>query len=67
MYRYWYDSQTGEILYRTMAAGSMKYDMPYFDHEKNGWNFSNYRVDLETGKLVETENPNGQGIPRHQL
>ena len=67
MYRYWYDEHTGEILYRTMTAGSMKYDLPYFDHAEKGWVFSNYRVDLETGKLVEAENPNGQGTPRHQL
>lgn len=60
--RYWYDEQTGEILHRTDPKGSLKFDMPYFDKDEQGWNWSNWQMNIETKKLEPRENPIGQGV-----
>lgn len=60
--RYWYDPTTGEILHRTLAKGNKKFDLPYFDRNEKGWNWSNYKIDIDTGEIVECENLNGQGV-----
>ena len=62
--KYWYDPETGEILHRTDANGLKTFNIPYFERESVGFNWSNYRVDIPTGKLVEVENTRGQGTPR---
>lgn len=65
--RYWYDPNTGEILRRTLANGHKKFDLPYFDRDEKGWVWSNYKVDIASGEIVPTDNPNGQGVdPRPQ-
>lgn len=65
--RYWYDPTTGEILRRTLARGTKKFDLPYFDRAEQGWNWSEWRVDVNTLELVPSENPQGQGVdPRAQ-
>ena len=60
--KYWYDATTGEILHRTDTNGLKTFDMPYFEHESVGFNWSNYCIDITTGKLVEQENTVGQGV-----
>ena len=68
IYRYWYDAETGIIDYRTPVTTQKQHDMPYFDKEGEVWNFSNWRIDVETGDLVPYDNPQGQGIdPRRPL
>lgn len=61
MNRYWYDRQTGKILHRTLAKSENKFDLPYFDRDEQGFVWSNYKVDLNTGELIEDPDPNGQG------
>ena len=60
--RYWYDPNTGEIQRRTLAKGTKKFNLPYFDRAEPGWNWSDFRVDVETGKIIPKDNPLGQGI-----
>lgn len=60
MYRYWYDEETGEIYYRTLAQGFKKYDLPYFD-SATGIDWSFKKVDVSTGKLIDRESPYQKG------
>lgn len=66
MNRYWYDPDTGLIIHRTLAKNGMVFNLPYFDKDITGFNWSSYKVDIETGEIVPIENTYGSGIPRHQ-
>ena len=60
--KYWYDETTGEILHRTDANGTKTFNRPHFERESVGFNWSDWRVDITTGALVEQENTLGQGV-----
>lgn len=60
--RYWYDKTTGEILHRTEPKGTMKFDMPYFDKESQGFSWSNFKVNVETKELIYLGIPEGAGV-----
>jgi len=60
--RYWYDENTGEIIYRTDPKGSITFDMPYFEKETEGFLWNNFKVDLETKELIDLGPPQGTGV-----
>ena len=60
--RYWYNENTGEIIYRTDPKGSITFDMPYFDRDEQGWPWNNFKVNVETKKLIEVGTPEGTGV-----
>lgn len=60
--KYWYDPVTGDILHRTDSRGLQKFNLPYFEKSEPGWNWSNWRVDIATGGLIERPNPHGNGV-----
>lgn len=62
MYRYHYDPETGLIQFRVPVTNKQIQTLPYFEREGEVWNFSNWRIDIETGDLVPYDNLEGQGV-----
>jgi len=59
--RYYYDPNSGIFRYRCDGK-LVKYDLPYIEKSELNWQYSDYRVDVETLGLIyepQPKNPRG--------